>query len=557
MPWRPSEPGEVPTLGYYAIDWAAELLNSPDDPDGAPLVFTREQEDFLLRWYAINPVTGRFKYHRGLIGRPRGWGKSPLLGAIAIIEGLADIVPAGWDADGRPVGQPWSAIRTPLVHIAAVSEDQTKNTWDSLLEMLGDTVIDAYPGLEPMATFVNFPVGKAEKIASSSKTVKGARPIFVSLDQTEVWVPSNGGKKLAQTLRTNAAKVGGRTLESPNAFTPGEESVAEESAAYAADIAAGRALNDGLLYDHREAPGDTDLTDRESIVAGLRFSYGDSSDDPRGCVLHDPPCPPGWAPIQGNADMFWDPANDVQQLRSDFLNQITHASDSWISRPDWMARYDPGLAVVPGDTVVLGFDGSRGRNRGNADATALVGCRVSDGFLFEVRVWEAPSGPANRDWLPPVHEVDAEVRRAFQTWRVVGFLADPSGWTGQVAAWEAEFGRRLKVKATGNAPIAAWPRGKDTRVVEHVKRFREAVVNGELSHDGGASLTRHVLNARRRQVSSGYLLFKKYPDSPEKIDAAYAAVMAWKARIDAVSLGVTQRAGSGGRTNGNRVGVVL
>jgi hypothetical protein len=49
------------------------------------------------------------------------------------------------------------------------------------------------------------------------------------------------------------------------------------------------------------------------------------------------------------------------------------------------------------------------------------------------------------------------------------------------------------------------------------------------------------LNARRRQVRAGYLLYKAYPESPDKIDAAYAAVMAWKARLDAVSAGLGTR----------------
>ena len=36
----------------------------------------------------------------------------------------------------QPVGKPWAEVRTPLVQIAAVSEEQTKNTWSPLLEML-------------------------------------------------------------------------------------------------------------------------------------------------------------------------------------------------------------------------------------------------------------------------------------------------------------------------------------------------------------------------------------------------------------------------------------
>jgi hypothetical protein len=256
MAWRASTEGEVPTLGWYVLDWISENLAAPGKSEYEPFAPYLEQEDFILRWYEIDPVTGRFKYHRGLFGRPRGHGKSPLLGALAIVEGLADVVPDGWDANGQPVGKPWSSIRTPLVHIAAVSEEQTKNTWQPLLEMVREgPVLDNYPGLEPLDTVVFLPKGRIEQITAAARTTKGAPVTFATLDQTEEWVPSNGGPRLAQAIRTNAAKNGGRTLESPNAFIPGEGSVAEKSAEYAADIREGRAKNPGLLYDHREAPG--------------------------------------------------------------------------------------------------------------------------------------------------------------------------------------------------------------------------------------------------------------------------------------------------------------
>lgn len=51
-----------------------ENLAAPGKLDYEPFVPYREQEDFVLRWYEIDPETGRFKYHRGLLGRPRGWG---------------------------------------------------------------------------------------------------------------------------------------------------------------------------------------------------------------------------------------------------------------------------------------------------------------------------------------------------------------------------------------------------------------------------------------------------------------------------------------------------
>lgn len=538
MPWRPTEPGELPTLGFIAIDWMSAMLAAPDRGEYEPFVPYREQEDFILEWYRIDPLTGRFVYRRGLLGRPRGWGKSPILGAIAATEFLAPIVFDGWDADGQPVGRPWADIRTPMVHIAAVSEEQTKNTWLPLLEMLEGPVIDEYPGLEPMETQINGPRGKILQRTASARTIKGARPVFSVLDQTEEWVPSNGGVKLANTMRSNAAKIGGRTLESPNAFIPGEESVAEASAAFAQAIREGRSKDSRLLYDHREAPGDTDISDRESLTLGLRITYGDSSADHRGCVLHDPPCPPGHVDLDELISTIWDPAQDVQTSRSDFLNQITHASDQWITSPDWLDRLDENKIITSNEPIVMGFDGSRGRNRGKADATALVGCRVLDGHLFTIRVWEQPAGPLGSDWVPPAIEVDAEVRSCFERYKVVGFYADPSGWSEYVAAWTAKFGRRLRVKASAENPIAAWPRGKDSRVVEYCERMRLAVVNDECTHDGSSELTRHVLNARKRSTKSGILIYKEYPESPRKIDAAYAAIMAWKARTDAIAKGV-------------------
>ena len=93
-----------------------------------------------------------------------------------------------------------------------------------------------------------------------------------------------------------------------------------------------------------------------------------------------------------------------------------------------------------------------------------------------------------------------------------------------------------------------WPRGKNSKVTHITEAFHQAVVDGEISHDGGPNLRRHVLNARRRKSrSGGYLLYKEFPESPSKIDAAYAAIMAFQACMDAQS----KRIGSGRKRSGN------
>ena len=536
MAWKPTVEGEIPTLGWIAISWMKAYLATPDATEYSPFIPYVEQEDFILRWYALHPDGSR-RFHRGVLGRPRGWGKSPLLAALACVEALAPVKFDGWDANGQPVGRPWASVRKPWVHIAAVSDDQTRNTWEPILDMLGPEapVHDEYP-ITVMETFIALPKrGRIMAVTSAARTVKGARAHFAVLDQTEEWVSSNGGPQLARTMRTNAAKVGGTTLESPNAYTPGEDSVAEQSANYWQDIKLGRAMNDGLYYDHREAYADTNLEDYDSLIRGLRYAYGDSSGHPDGCLIHEEPCKPGHVDLDRLVATIWDTTQHEEDSRTDFLNQITQAADSWVNYPAVSACFDADKVLHPRDEIVLGFDGSRGRGRGKADATALIGVRVSDGFTWECGVWEP--GPKDKDWQPPHMEIDRCVQDWFERARVIGFYADPSGWQEYISKWEAEYRKKLKVAATAKNPIAVWPRGKTSQVVEAVEHARVAIVTGEMSHDGSPGLVRHLINARKRETPRGVLLYKAYPMSPDKIDAAYAYVMAWKARTDALSKG--------------------
>ena len=529
MGWKPEFPGEFPTLGYEVLEWMSDMLAMPDRADYEPFILTPEQANFILNYYRIDPLTGKRIYRRAVWSRPKGSGKSPLMGAIGICEALAPVLFDGWDANGRPVGKPWAEVRTPLVQFAAVNEEQTRNAFDPLLEMLRQGPVLDYYDIDPMETFVALPKGRIEYITAAATSKEGAKPVFAALDQTEGWIRSNGGVNLAAVLRRNAGKIGGTTIETPNAYRPGMGSVSEATAEYHASIKEGRAREEGLLYDHREAPADTDMADKDSLYKGLLHVYGDSAEDNG-----------GWVDLGRIMQEIWDPATDPQDARQFYLNQVTHASDSWMSRPELMGAADSTVVIPDGERVVLGFDGSKGRSRGKADATALVGMSVDSKHLFTIKVWER-SDADPQDWSPNPAEVDAVVRETFQKFNVLGFYADPSGWTGQIAQWEADFGRRLLVKASRDAPISAWPRGKDTKVSEHVEKLRQALVMREITWDGGSALMRHILNARRRSTRTGYLLYKQFPDSPDKIDAAYAAVMAYKAYIDALSRGAAKR----------------
>lgn len=548
MPWVPSEPGERPTLGWLVLDWIEDHLIVPDGPSaGDPLRFTPEQARFILKLYEVDPtfegpatrgrslVNGRV-IRRAVLSRPKGWGKSPLVAALCLVEALAPVVLDGWDANGQPVGREWHSLGfKPKVQIVAVSEDQTANTWDPLLDMASNgPVYDAYD-IEPMQTFVNVPRGIIQAATSSGTSREGFRPVFTAMDQTESWIPSAGGPKLAATIRRNLAKVQGCSVETPNAFIPGMESVAEKSWEAFAKQEEGKLRRDkGLLFDHREAPGDIDVADEDQLRAGLAYAYGDSADTNG-----------GWVNISRIVDEVYDLGTETQDARGFYLNQITHAADSWLSQPEWSACLDIDKTVADGETVVLGFDGSRKRSHSVTDATALIGCRVSDGHLFEVRVWEQPTGPAGDDWEIPTIEVEAEVAVAFDRWNVVGLYADPSLWTSEVAAWEAKHSKRLKVTCNRDHPMS-WPKNRVGIVAQAVSDLHDAILDGSMTHDGSSALTRHMLNARLDHRRAGTILRKEHPESARKIDAAYAAVIAWRARLDALAKGLGKQAKTGG-----------
>lgn len=543
MRFKPAYPGEIPTLGYDILAWMTDMLAAPDREEYEPFMPTREQAEFILNYYQLHPVTGKRLIRRGVVSRPKGWGKSPFLGAIAIAEGLAPVRFDGWDANGRPVGRPWSRERTPIVQLMAVSEDQTRNAWTPLLEMIRQgPVYDEYPGLEPMDSQVNLPSGRIEFRTSSATSAEGNKPVFAILDQTESWFPTNGGVKLAAAVRRNAGKIGGTTIEAPNAFEPGAGSVAEASAQYWAEIQQGNTKDTGLLYDHREWPETTNLEDAESIIDGLALAYGDSAELPGGCKIHEPACdgtnwPKGWVDLERIQQEIWDPSTLVSDAARFYGNKAHADADAFLTDFQWAQAEAPEdtLPVTARDPLVLGFDGSRHRKKGVTDATALVAMRVTDGLAWPVGVWEQPDTAAGRSWEPPEYEIEQVLREFMASHHVVGFYADPSLWESNVAGWEAEYGSRLKV-GNRSHPIA-WRTSQQRRTAENVEVLRNGVLDGQVIHTGDSALTRHVLNARLRQKSFGKLMYKEFPDSARKIDAAYALMLANAARIDALAHG--------------------
>ena len=319
-------------------------------------------------------------------------------------------------------------------------------------------------------------------------------------------------------------------LETSTMYSPGEESVAEATHTYAQAISEGKAREAGLLFDHRQAPAETDLSEPESLKNGLRAAYGPFAEH---------------MDLDGICAEIWDPQSDPNESRRYWLNQPTASSDAWLSPQQVEACASATDVVTDGEAITLGFDGSRQRQHSVTDSTALVGCRVSDGHLFLIpygdgyACWEQPQGPAGKDWEVPTERVSEAVAGAFERYKVLGFYADPARWESYVDDWTATYGNGLLIRATRRQPLQWWfTGGRSNQIVEATSRLHAAIVGGECSLDAGSvPLLRHLVNARRRVSASGVQIAKEHPMSTKKIDAAVAALLAWRARGDAVAAG--------------------
>lgn len=521
--------GTIKTLGWQAISWVEEMLRQPDgDTAGSEFRLTPEQINFVLWFYAVDDE-GRFVYRRGVLRRSKGWGKSPFLGAICLLELCGPVRFGGWDASGEPVGvqHPF-----PWINLAGISETQTQNTMSVVLSMLENApAVDEY-GIDVGLSRLYVPGGgRLVPITASSATQEGARPSFAVMDETHHWTESNGGAALARVIRRNLAKVNARSIETTNAHAPGHDSVAERSYLDHLAMKEGRAAASGLLYDSREAPGSFDLGDEAALLKGLSCAYGDAS----------------WVDLRRLVEEIYDPSTPPEEARRFYLNQIVAASDSWVAPSEWDACEDPDLLpLMDGDTITLGFDGAR-----TDDSTALVACRVSDGAPFLLGLWERPSGPQGQGWEVDKTQVRDMVAHAFTRFDVVAFFADVKEWETDVDYWRDEYAERLLVKAVTKHSVAYDMRTNQADTVRSVEGLHRAIIEEEIRHDGDARLRRHVLNARRRPNRWGISFGKETRESTKKVDALAALVLARMARSRVIAENVLgKRRGKVGRLVG-------
>lgn len=518
MPWRgPRQEGEYPTLGYSVAEWIEAMCVIPDGMhQDEPYRLTDEMLRFLLRFYRLHPdavyderrPSACFAYRGALLMRPQKWGKGPFSGTICLAEAFGPVRFDGWDAHGEPVGRPHPS---PWVQIVATSEEQTDNTWLALYETATRGPIAGLPGIDIGLQDINLPNGgKIEPRTASGRARLGARLTFGLFDESGLMVESNGGVLLATTMKRNLAGMGGRWMETTNAYDPSERSVAQRTHESPAQ---------DILVDYRPASRRPDLADDKDSLELLDEVYGDSWWVDRERVLADAR-DPATCPTTAEALRY-------------FFNRLEVGVNDAVDATRWDACGRPDEELRPREMITLGFDGSRSR-----DCTALIASRIADGRWFHLRTWNPADYPGGK---VPRGEVRQLVADTFAAYDVKYLYADPYRWQEEIEVWASKWPER----------IVEFPTNVDRRMDDAIARFLAAFA-GEFTHDGHPTLAAHVKSAalahgRRRPPrpdENPTILHHYLRVVPKRetlfIDAFVAGILAEVARGEAIEKGALE-----------------
>jgi hypothetical protein len=502
----------IGSFGHLVADWIEGRCVIPDGwRAGEPYILTPEMREFLDRFYAVDERTGQFVHRRGgQLIRPQKWGKGPFSAAIILAEALAPVVPVL--EYGKFKLRKWPK---PWIQVTAVSEDQTVNVFSALIPMIA---------LGPLAAEIpdsglgriNLPSGGwIEPVTASARSRLGQRVTFCVEDETHSWLQSNGGWTLADNQRRNLAGMGGRFLETTNAFDPVERSVAQRTF---------EAKAPGTLIDDAPAPaGSVRVRDERDEV--LTAVYRDALVDRGGWVDRER--------IHAEIEALLE--HDAAQAERFFLNRKLASEGAAFDIQAFKALADPGHRVPKGTPIVIGVDGAR-----FDDAFAIVATEVATGFQWPLDIIERPEN-APDDYEHDFERADGAMREAFERWNVWRVHIDPQRIEHLVERWANRWGSRR---------IVEWLTYRPRHIAYAIREYEQAIGSGDLSHDGNPTFERHIANARRRELTVKddrerlmHTLSKDSIRSPRKIDAAMAAVLSWKARSLALEAGVVRMDG--------------
>jgi len=523
---------DFPTL-WVVPDWIEAHCPVPDG-------FRRGEDLELYPWqlwctvnhYRVKPgatlgqLAPAFHYRRSQVVAPQKTGKGPWSATIVLAEAAGPVVFDGWAQGGElyrcsdhgcscgwwyqyepgePMGRPWP---TPLIQLTATSEDQVDNVYRPLQSM-----VKLGPLSELMRVGEEFTrvgdQGRIDVVTSNALSRLGNPIIFAMQDETGLYTAGNKLRRVAETQRRGAAGMGGRSMETTNAWDPSESSVAQTThQAQVKDIfkyhpQASKALSYGDKRQRRKI--------HAIVYAGSTHVDLDSIEAEAAEILEKDPA---------QAERF-------------FGNRCVSGSMAWLDPAKWAGKAEP-RRVRPMTRIVLGFDGS------DVDDWTAFRAETMDGYQFtpvygvndEPTIWN----PADHGGQVPRGEVRAALSQLMARYDVVRVYADPPYWETEIDEW---------VDLYGEERVIRWHTRRIVQMHAACERLKTDVVKrnsdgAAFTHDGCPITADHIENTRAAaRPMDRYVLRKASPS--QKIDATIPSVLAHEALGDVIAAGLAEK----------------
>lgn len=475
VPEKALEQSRVEQIAGFINIFGTQTKDTVAGKSGSPLQLRDWQVDLLRHIFAVND-DGLLRHRTSLVGMPRKNGKSALGSGVALWSLFLG-------ADGGEV------------YSCAADKEQARIVFADAKK-----TIEQHPELNEMCRLYRDAVevtttGSIYRVLSSEAfTKEGLSPTFVVFDELH----ATPNRELWETMRLG---MGARrepmmfaiTTAGVKSDNTGQDSTAYDLYQYGQKVARGEIKDDKFFMAWWEAAAEADHYDPETWrIANPGFGDLNDPQDFEAMVKSTPEA----------------------EFRTKRCNQWVSSQNAWLPNGSWEQLGEPE-ELNPDDEYVLGVDGSFSN-----DCSAIVGCRIPRNeddvpYVFLVKAWEKQ--PTDRDdWRVDTLEVENTVIdfcAKFPGVREICF--DPFRWQ-----------RTMAVLLERGLPLIEWNTTSARRMVPACKKFYDAVVEQKVRHDGNPLLTRHLSNAVVKTDNLGPRIVKESRNSPRKIDAAVAGIIA-------------------------------
>jgi phage terminase large subunit-like protein len=452
------------------------------------------QHEILGELFTLRP-DGRRKYRQALIGLPRKNGKSSLGAAVALYLLLAD---------GEPGAE---------VYSCAGDKEQARIVFGTAKKM-----VELDPDLAARLTIyrdsiVDKSTGSVYRVLSAEAyTKEGLNPSGVIFDELhvqpsrELWDVMTMGSGTRRQPLVVAITTAGFDIEG---------TICGEKYQYGKKVQGGE-IDDPTFYFRWYEPLRQDCDWRDPAVwAEANPALGD--------FLYE--------------EDFEQASRQVPEFtfRRYRLNQWTQTEEAWIPYGVWDKclsdlDLDPSLPLYVGIDIALYIDSSAVTIAQRLPVEGAAGGDEDEGVRYVVRstVWENPYQPdhslfeswrMNNNW---VMDLCRELREQFP---VPACEIDDESKPGPMFAYDPYRFRPEAETLTGEGlAMVEFPQN-DSRMIPASQDFYEAIMKGQIAHDGDTTLKRHVHAVTADQKPRGWRMSKP-KGSRRKIDGAIAGAIA-------------------------------